>query len=272
MRSLGEKVDGYLLLIGGAEDKKGKQLILKRFVELIQKKSSYIVIFTIATRDAQSVGSEYQKIFRKLGEEGIKILQINNRTQAAAKENGDILKDAGGIFFTGGDQLRITSLLGGTAVNSALQDAYHSGAIIAGTSAGASAVSDTMIVAGDNDQTPRMKSVELAPGLGLLEEVVIDQHFAQRGRLGRLLMTVAYNPHILGIGIDEDTALEINNQAEVIVRGSRTVTIIDGRDISHSNVSEIGEREPLALLDVKVHILPPGYTFNLQTRVAGLPE
>ncbi len=263
---MGEKVKGYLLLIGGAERKEGDRVILRRLVELLKQRESYLVILTTATSAPGAVGKEYQSVFGQLGLKDIKLLHINSRNEAAADNNASLLAKAGGIFFTGGDQLRLTSLLGGSAVNRALKQAYQNGVLIAGTSAGASVVSNIMIIGGEDDQTPQAESVQLAPGLGLLEEVVVDQHFAQRGRLGRLLSVVAYNPYIIGVGIDEDTAVEINDQACFIVRGSRTVTIIDGQEVSHSNIYGLGKREPLALLNVKVHVLPAGYSFDLRNR------
>ncbi len=269
---MGEKVRGSLLLIGGAEDKCEGKEILKEFVELTGERDSYLVILTVATTQPERVGRDYKEIFSQLGLKEIEILHINDRLEAQSGNNADLIMDAGGIFFTGGDQLRITSLLGGTLVNKALTDAYEAGAIIAGTSAGASVVSDVMIVSGINDETPQIRSVQLSPGLGMLEEVVIDQHFAQRGRIGRLMMAVAYNPYVLGIGLDEDTAIKINNWAEFTVYGSRTVTVIDGKGISHSNVYEIGESQPLAMLDVRVHILSAGYKFNLKQRKVIIPE
>lgn len=188
-----------------------------------------------------------------------------------APENARILEKAGGIFFTGGDQLRITSIFGGTRAYVALKEAYEGGTVIAGTSAGASVVSSIMIVGGEGEDSPQLNSVRLAAGLGLLEEVVIDQHFAQRGRMNRLLFAVAYNPHILGIGIDEDTAIEFQEEASFLVHGSRTVTVIDGREISYSNISELEGEQPLALLNVKIHVLPAGYAYNLITREVIIP-
>ncbi|MFP4016197.1 MAG: cyanophycinase [Halanaerobiales bacterium] len=269
---MGEKIRGSLLLIGGAEDKRRDKEILKRFITLLKERGSSLVILTSATSEPDAVGQDYQLIFEELGIDDIKILNIDSRKEAASPENAGFLEKAAGIFFTGGDQLRITSLFGGSAVYKAIQKAYENGAIIAGTSAGASAVSDIMIVGGHGNDSPSMDSVQLASGLGLLEEVVVDQHFAQRGRMNRLLMAIAYNPYILGIGIDEDTAIEITPDATFVVRGNRTVMVLDGRDISHSNISEMNEKEPLALMGVRVHILPANYKYNLKDREIIIPE
>lgn len=268
---MGEKVRGSLLLIGGAEDRDGDREILNRFCKIVKKNGSYLVVLTSATSDAEKVGSEYRNIFEDLGIDTVKVLDIDNREKASSFEDALLLVEAGGIFFTGGDQLRITSIFGGTRMYDALKSAYEGGTIIAGTSAGASVVSDIMIVGGQEDESPQLDSVHLASGLGLLEEVVIDQHFAQRGRMNRLLFSVAYNPHILGIGIDEDTAIEFKPDATFIVRGSRSVTVIDGKGVSHSNISEIKEGQALALLDLKIHVLPAGYIYDIQSREVVIP-
>jgi cyanophycinase len=179
---------------------------------------------------------------------------------------------AGGIFFTGGDQLRITSLLGGTEVDFALHEAYRKGTVIAGTSAGASVMSATMIIGGDEDSSPYQGSISMGPGMGLVHQVVIDQHFAQRGRLGRLVSAVAQQPAILGIGIDEDTAVIINSKNCMKVIGSQTVTVVDGNRCEHTNVSEAKPEQALALTAITVHILPGGYGFDLLDRRALVPE
>lgn len=266
-----EKVRGSLLLIGGAEDKEGEKKILKRFASLVREKDSYLLILTSAASQAGQVGREYREIFQELGIEDVKILDIDSRVEAMSPENAGLLGKAGGIFFTGGDQLRITSNFGGTRAYAALKEAYEGGTVVAGTSAGASAVSTIMIVGGEGEDSPRLNSVRLAAGLGLLEGVVIDQHFAQRGRMNRLLFAVAYNPQILGIGIDEDTAVEFQEETSFLVHGSRTVTVIDGREISYSNISELEGEQPLALLNVKIHVLPAGYAYNLITREVIIP-
>lgn len=140
--------------------------------------------------------------------------------------------------------------------------------VIAGTSAGASVMSDTMIVGGQSSETPKKSMLSMAPGLGFLQEVLIDQHFAQRGRIGRLLEAVAQNPHILGIGLDEDTAIVVDSAAFFEVIGSQTVTVVDGRFVTHTNISELEPQESLALLNVVLHVLPKGYRFDLNKRDA----
>lgn len=253
---------GKLIIIGGAEDKEKECEILKKVVEMSGGENAKIVVMTTATELPKEVGSLYRKIFKKLGVKDIDILNINSRLDALNDEYIDLISEASCIFFTGGDQLRITSLLGGTKAYNALHTAYDKGALLVGTSAGASAMSSNMIVEGVNDDGPKYCTLKMAPGLGLLGEVIIDQHFAQRGRMGRLLCAVAQNPHMLGVGIDEDTAIIVDGFNFDVI-GSQSVTVVDGQYISNTNVSELKPHEPLALTDVKIHILPKGYGFDL---------
>ena len=260
------KNEGVLLIIGGNEDKAGDCTILKKFVELAGEREARIAILTTATELPEEVGREYQTIFNQLGAEQVDIIHIADRLQASEKQIGHSFAEYTGIFFTGGDQLRLTSILGGSTVNQEIVAGFKRGAVIAGTSAGASVMSQIMIVGGDSSETPKKSSISLAQGMGLLECVVIDQHFAQRGRINRLLAIVAQNPNVLGIGIDEDTALLVKgNKCSVI--GSQTVTIVDGRAILHSNISESSRFEALAITNVKLHILPYGFGFDLCTRI-----
>lgn len=263
---MGKKVDGTLLIIGGAEDKEGKCEILSRFVEMAAATKGPLVVVTTATQEPQSVGQEYDKIFRRLGAGNVEVLDLNTRQKANQKQTAELLEKAGGIFFSGGDQLRITSTLGGTIANESLKKAYLKGVVIAGTSAGASGMSSTMIVEGDSDEAPKLNTIKMAPGLGLIEEVVVDQHFAQRGRIGRLLSAVAHNPYILGIGIDEDTAVVVYPDAKLEIIGSQTVTFIDGRGVGFTNVSELSPGQALAISNVTLHVLPKGFGFDLAAR------
>lgn len=259
-----KNVKGNLMVIGGAEDKEHDCLILKKFVELAQE--GLIIVMTSATDKPEEVGSQYREIFTKLGARMVEILDISDRNIAARKETLEKLQQAKAIFFTGGDQLKITGILGGTQVDKLLHELHERGVVIAGTSAGASVMSSTMIVGGMNDETPKKNSLSMAPGMGLISDVVIDQHFAQRGRIGRLLAVIAQNPHYLGIGIDEDTAILMHNTDYFEVIGSQTVTIVDGEPIMFTNISETGPRHPLALVNVGLHVLPTGFKFDLTTR------
>lgn len=257
---------GKLVIIGGAEDKQGECRILRKFLELAGDAKARLVIITAATECPIEVGATYKKVFKKLGCKDIEIVDVLNRETANSESVCEILREGSGFFFTGGDQLRITSALGGTAFLETLQEKYEEGAVIAGTSAGASVMSSTMITEGDSDKSPKLNTLKMSPGFGLLPGVVIDQHFAQRGRIGRLLTALGQNPSVLGLGIDEDTAVIVEGQ-ELLVWGNQTVTILDGSKVTHTNASLQEPDKYLALTGVITHILPHGYAFNLQTRV-----
>lgn len=263
---MAEKVEGTLMIIGGAEDKKGECIILRKLVELSKKREGNLIVMTAATEHPEEVGKEYIDIFDKLGSDGAFAVHIHSREDANNSQYGQLIENASCIFFTGGDQLRITSLIGGTIAQKALFKAYKRGAVIAGTSAGASVMSETMITSGNDDDAPKKCTLKMAPGLGLLREVVIDQHFAQRGRIGRLLSAIAQNPHILGIGIDEDTAIIISNDATFEVIGSNAVTVLDGTHIQLTNVSELKPDEILAVTNIIMHVLPSGFSFDMKLR------
>lgn len=260
-----EKVKGNLIVIGGAEDKEGECKILNYVADSIKQNNNTLLIITTATQKPQEVFNIYNRVFKRLGVSMIETLDISNRKDANDENNVEKIYKAGGIFFSGGDQLRITSILGGTKVNEALIDVYKKGTVIAGTSAGASVMSGTMIVDGEAD-TPKKISLSMAPGLGFINEVVIDQHFAQRGRIGRLLYAVAQNPYTLGIGIDEDTAIAVNSDGLFHVIGTNSVTVLDAKNIDYSNISELNRGDVLELVGVTLHVLSPGSGFDLAKR------
>ena len=262
-----DKVAGNLLIIGGKEDKQGDCLILRKFVAMADGRKARIAVITTASEQSDEVGAEYRDIFTDLGADSAAILSMASREAANDRQHVAEIEQASGIFFSGGDQLRLTSLLGGSKVDAAIRQAYLKGTVIAGTSAGASVMSDTMIVNGDSSDTLKKASLGMAHGMGLLEDVVIDQHFAQRGRINRLLAAVAQNPYVLGVGIDEDTALVVGADAKCEVIGSQTVTIVDGKHIVHTNISESKQFEPLALTNVVLHVLPENYGFDLKRRM-----
>ncbi|NMA69811.1 MAG: cyanophycinase [Desulfitobacterium sp.] len=263
---MNDYVVGRLLIIGGAEDKKGECKILKRFVQEAGGKKSRIMILTAATEEPQQVGDEYKNLFYDFEAGEVEILDIGERVSANCKDLCERMERATGIFFTGGDQLRITGILGGTRLGRTLHQLYERGVIIAGTSAGASVMSDTMIIGGEGG-TPKKDALAMAPGLGLLNSVVVDQHFAQRGRIGRLLTAVAQNPYVLGIGIDEDTSILVYANGNFTVVGSQTVTVVDASSTIATNVSEISPGQSLLLTPVQIHVLPDGYCFDLKRRI-----
>jgi cyanophycinase len=262
---MGEKSKGYLIIIGGAEDKLGESVILKQAPQMLQE-DEMLTVLTTATEQPEVVGNDYKEVFDRIGVKNIQILNINTRDDANDTGVSEKLKLSRCVFMTGGDQLRLTSILGGTAALKELKDVYSNGGLIMGTSAGASVMSSTMIVQGNDNEPARKCTLKMAPGLGFFNGVIIDQHFDQRGRFGRLLCGVAENPQILGIGIDEDTAIKVFPDMHFEIIGSGAVTIIDGSSIKSSNVSELSPNEILAIMGVTVHTLPSGYGFELQKR------
>lgn len=262
---------GPVIVVGGNEDKTGAQVILRRFVALAGGSGARLMVLTTAAADPVATGDLYRRLFLSLGAAEVTVARVDEREEARSETVLAALGQATGIYFTGGDQLRITATLGGTPLYQALMRRHGEGLVIAGTSAGASAVSDTMIIGGREETEPTLAAITLAPGLGLLRQAVVDQHFAQRGRIGRLLAAVAQNPQILGLGIDEDTAMVVYPEGQFTVLGTGAVTVLDGQTIEHSNASEAGAEEPLALTGVRLHILPAGYGFDLAQRRAFPP-
>jgi cyanophycinase len=256
-----------LIIIGGAEDKEGDCKILREFVRRAGGTKASIVIMTAATELPREVGENYIRVFERLGAENVRIVDTETRDDAKSSTALEAISKATGIFFTGGDQARITSILKDTEIDHAIHQRLSEGAVVAGTSAGAAVMPDKMIVEGDSQSTPRMEIVEMGPGLGFLPGVVIDQHFLQRGRLGRLITALVREPAVLGFGIDENTAIVVtDDELEVIGEGS--VTIVDDSESTYNNADKILRDEPLAICGAKLHILPHGYKFNLKTRQA----
>lgn len=264
---MSEKISGNLIVIGGAEDKEGDREILKRVANYIDKENERLVIATIATQYPEKSYEKYKTVFTKLGIKNIDKLDISSREDAFDCKNINLVKNANLLFFTGGDQLRITSMVGGSPIYDAIKSLASNGGLIAGTSAGASVMSDTMIVKGEDDESPHKCTLSMSPGLGLVNSIIIDQHFAQRGRIGRLLTAIAQNPEVLGIGIDEDTAIVISDKGMAEVIGSGAVYFIDGSCIDYSNVSEQYSEEVLSIFNVKLHVLKEGNRFNLLKKV-----
>ena len=263
-----EPVIGPLVIIGGHEDKFEHPKILRHLTELARhyRSDGAMAIVTTASHEGALSFDTYHQAFAQFGLP-VFPLRIDTRREAELSQIRDALGDASGIFFTGGDQLRITSVLGGTTFHRALWSRWQQGLVVAGTSAGASMMSRTMIVTGDPEESPARNTVNMAPGMGLWAEAVIDQHFSQRGRVGRLLSAVAQNPEMLGIGIDENTALVVERDHQRCrVIGEGTVLVIDGQKTLVNNASEIRPDQALALSHVCLHVLPDGYGMELGTR------
>ena len=257
---------GYIIPIGGAE-KVQEPSILKRFVKLCGGRQARIAIIPTASLMSDT-GSRYEELFDELGAGSAQAFTLEERADGA---NPDILKKlerATGVFFTGGNQLRLSTHLGGTPVAKAIRILNARGVHVAGTSAGAAFLSEHMIAFGEEGASPRVGSVTLSAGLGLTNRVIIDQHFRQRDRLGRLLTALAYNPFAVGVGLDEDTAAFIGPDETVEVVGSGAVTVVDPSEIEFSSMDQSAKNEPVCLLGIRMHILVQGATFNLHTRVA----
>jgi len=260
---------GRLLIIGGKEDKEGDKVILRALAQHVG--SGKLVIAPLASEEPEAAWQTYEPLMRGLGVPHVYHLRIEDRSDGASVRAMSVLEGASAVFFTGGDQTRITSLLGDTPAYSRILEIFAEGGTIAGTSAGASVMSETMMVGGSNDALHRIKAgLRLAPGLGFARDMVIDQHFAERGRIGRLLGVVAQNPRILGIGIDEDTAMELRPDAGFTVLGSGAVTIVNGATVTESNIVEEDPDRTLSLFGVTLHVLSQGDSFDLRTRTPRL--
>jgi cyanophycinase len=258
---------GSIIAIGGAENKENDRRILERFVSASGGDRADIVVIPTASR-MHETGPRYEQIFSDIGAARVTVMDFDTRRDACEPGRLARLDEASGVFFTGGNQLRLTTLLGGTPVAKLIRAANARGVTVGGTSAGASILSEHMIAAGDEGSTVIAGSVRLAPGLGLTNRFIIDQHFRQRDRLGRLLTALAYNPFAVGIGLDEDTAAVIGPDETVEVEGSGGVTIVDASEVSYSSIDSVEEGQPACVLGLKLHILVAGATFNLHTRGA----
>lgn len=254
---------GALIIVGGGERKTGEAAILRRVVQLSGGRQAVVCVCTAASETPDETAAPYELAFRRLGARDVETLHIENRAAAREEDGLRMLARATGVFFTGGDQLRLTSMFGGSILQRVLMRLFSTrGVCVAGTSAGASAVSTTMVVGGDAEESPKMNTIRMAPGLGLLPGVVVDQHFAQRGRIGRLLSALAQNPGPLGVGLDEDTAVEVDPSGMFRVLGSQTATLLDARGATFTNASESAPDQPLAFGGVRLYVLPSGYGFD----------
>lgn len=254
---------GPLIVIGGHEDKDGDREILRAIADGLR--GGPLVIATIASHARDGYFESYCRAFAPLGVTDLVELYVKDRAEAMDGQHCDMVESAAGIFFTGGDQLRIVSQMGDTPLEAKVHDLHRRGGVIAGTSAGASAQSETMLVTGSGQESYRIGDLHMAPGLGLIPGVIIDQHFAERGRIGRLLGAVAHNPRLLGIGVDEDTAIVVKGSTFEVI-GAGGVTIVDAARLTRSNIAEAAPERVLSMHDVTLHALSAGDRFDLITR------
>lgn len=256
---------GNILIIGGAEDKLNEMHILKKFFELSGEKKSSILIVPIASDFPEVAANVYKTIFKKFGAKKITIFNKYNPVEVKSQNLSKFFDGVTGIFISGGDQLRLSTVLGDSEFEKLIKQKLFYGATIAGSSAGASALSSFMITRGNPEIYASQESIRLSAGLGLLDDIIIDQHFTERNRLNRLITAVCYNPKNLGIGIDENTAIHIKKNGILDVIGTGTVTIIDGTEITYNNISEVPEFHPFSVAGLKMHILSSSISFNLNT-------
>ncbi len=257
--------DGHVIIIGGAEDKVRDRVILSRFATLAGGRDATVAVISTASSMGLEAGERYKQVLGELGVPRVKTIHAVTRAQANDEQAAITIRDATGIFMTGGNQLRLSSTIGGTRLADAVLDQFRKGAVVAGTSAGASAMSSHMIAFGASGATPKHRMAQIAAGLGVLPGVIVDQHFQQRNRLGRLLSLIAQNPSLLGLGVDEDTAGVVgpDHVMEVIGRGS--ITVVDGAE-SETDAWEVHGHRPLMISGVVLHSLPAGYRFDLRRR------
>jgi len=261
-----QQTRGFIIPIGGAEGKGRKSKILSRFVELCGGNEARILVIPTASL-LNETGPLYKDLFESMGANSM-CVPIENRDECFKEETLRVLESATGIFITGGNQLRLSTILGGTPVARMIRSLNAGGVHVAGTSAGAAIVSEHMIAGGRSGSSPRESGVELAPGLGLTNRVIIDQHFNQRQRMGRLLAALSFNPFACGLGIDENTAGFIGPDGSMEVVGKGTITVVDPSELRHSSMSYVRRAEAVTLIGLKLHVLAQGAHFNVDTRQA----
>ncbi|HEY0428628.1 MAG TPA: cyanophycinase [Pyrinomonadaceae bacterium] len=260
------KPKSTLFAIGGGEIADAPDILDEFLVLLKDKPDAHIVVMTVSTNEPKEVGRKYSAMFRNRGVKHVSVVDVSDRIDSFSEAAGKKIASSDALFFSGGDQLHVTSLMGGSPLNRIIYEKVEKGGfIIAGTSAGAMMMSDSMIISGRNDIAPKSGGVEIAPGMNLLKGTIIDTHFSQRGRHGRLMMALAHFPQLLGIGLDERTAIcQSNGEFKVI--GEGVATIMDAREMKHSNLIHLRDGEPLGMFGITVHTLPAGYSFDLKKR------
>lgn len=255
---------GVLMPIGGAEDKLDDKVILSEFIKLSGGEEARIAIVPTAS-SIESAGLRYKALFMAMGVTSAEVVYIGSRDDANHAENLDLIANATGIFLTGGNQMRLSSIIGGTQLEKMVRDRHEAGATVAGTSAGASILSAHMVAMGASGATPKLRMAQMFAGFGLISNVIIDQHFRQRDRIGRLLALVAGNPGLLGVGIDEDTSVVIDNDGILRVVGRHSVTIVDGSHMQ-SDIFEVKRYGDITISDARLHVLGSGKRFDMNAR------
>lgn len=258
-----EIIGGHLLVIGGAEDKYNERRILKKFLELAGGPTAEVLIVPVASDFPEFAADVYTQAFRNLGVAQPRVLRATSRQDVVHADVGKLLDGVSGVFITGGDQMRLVSLLGGTELAERLRRMVRSeNIVLAGTSAGAAGMSTSMIVRGEPTSHPHKNAVRLSPGLGFLKNIIIDQHFTERGRISRLITAVSYNPYNLGIGIDENTAIILDGKGKLEVFGEGSATIVDGSQITFNEIAEVADNASFSVCGVQFHVLRDGLVYD----------
>ena len=262
-----EIIGGHLLVIGGAEDKYNERRILKKFLALAGGDTAEVLIVPVASDFPEFAADVYTQAFRNLGVANPRVLRATSRQDVFKADPESLLDNVSGVFITGGDQMRLVSLLGGTKFADKLRKLVReTDIVLAGTSAGAAGMSTSMIVRGESTSHPHKNSVRMSPGLGFLKNIIIDQHFTERGRISRLITAVSYNPYNLGIGIDENTAIILDGKGTLEVYGTGSATIVDGSQISYNEIAEVDEFQPFSVCGVQLHVLRDGLIYDYLDR------
>lgn len=262
-----EIIGGHLLVIGGAEDKYNERRILKKFLELAGGDKAEVLIVPVASDFPEFAADVYTQAFKKLGVANPRVLRATSRQDVVHADADKLLDGITGVFMTGGDQMRLVSLLGGTKLAEKIRKMVReTDVVLAGTSAGAAAMSTSMIVRGEPSSHPHKNAVKLSPGLGFLKNIIIDQHFTERGRISRLITAVSYNPYNLGIGIDENTAIILNGNGSLEVFGEGSTTIVDGSEITFNEIAEVADNASFSICGVQFHVLRDGLVYNYLER------
>jgi len=262
-----EIIGGHLLVIGGAEDKYNERRILRKFLELAGGDKAEVLIVPVASDFPEFAADVYTQAFRNLGVSNPRVLRATSRQDVFQADPEELLEGVTGVFMTGGDQMRLVSLLGGTKFADKLRRLVRdTNMVLAGTSAGAAGMSTSMIVRGESTSHPHKNSVRMSPGLGFLKNIIIDQHFTERGRISRLITAVSYNPYNLGIGIDENTAIIVNGEGTLEVYGIGSATIVDGSQITYNEIAEVDEFQPYSVCNVQLHVLRDGLIYDYRDR------
>lgn len=262
-----EVIGGHLLVIGGAEDKYNERRILRKFIELAGGESAEVLIIPVASDYPEFAADVYTQAFKNLGVANPRVLRATSRQDVFQADPEELLGGVTGVFITGGDQMKLVSFLGGTKFADRLRHMVRgTELVLAGTSAGAAGMSTSMISRGESTSHPFKGAIRLSPGLGFLKNIIIDQHFSERGRISRLITGVSYNPYNLGIGIDENTAIILDGKGVLEVFGQGTVTIVDGTEISYNEIAEVPEADTFSVCGLKMHILKDGLVYNYHER------